>query len=80
MTLSWRWRSRLRSTRQPEPSLRRFEAVQSPGDFTDSEAGMEKLDGICMQPIAIGEGLKNLDKVTPTTNPLSIGPERTFWR
>ncbi len=44
--------------------LRRFEAVQSPGDFTDSEAGMEKLDGICMQLIAIGEGLKNLDKVT----------------
>jgi uncharacterized protein with HEPN domain len=44
--------------------LKRFEAVQSPGDFTDSEAGMEKLDSICMQLIAIGEGLKNLDKVT----------------
>ena len=25
---------------------------------------MEKLDAICMQLIAIGEGLKNLDKVT----------------
>ncbi|MCP4579209.1 MAG: DUF86 domain-containing protein [Deltaproteobacteria bacterium] len=44
--------------------LKRFEVVQSPGDFTDSEAGMEKLDSICMQLIAIGEGLKNLDKVT----------------
>ena len=44
--------------------LKRFEVVQSPGDFTDSEAGMEKLDGICMQLITIGEGLKNLDKVT----------------
>jgi uncharacterized protein with HEPN domain len=44
--------------------LKRFEAVESPGDFTDSEAGMEKLDSICMQLIAIGEGLKNLDKVT----------------
>jgi len=43
--------------------LKRFKAVESPGDFTDSEAGMEKLDSICMQLIAIGEGLKNLDKV-----------------
>ena len=25
---------------------------------------MEKFDGICMQLIAIGEGLKNIDKVT----------------
>ncbi len=33
-------------------------------DFTRSPNGMEKLDGICMQLIAIGEGLKNLDKVT----------------
>lgn len=33
-------------------------------DFTDSDGGMEKLDSICMQLIAIGEGLKNLDKVT----------------
>ena len=32
-------------------------------DFTDSDGGMEKLDSICMQ-FAIGEGLKNLDKVT----------------
>ena len=44
--------------------MRRFEVIQTPGDFTDSEAGMEKLDGICMQLITIGEGLKNLDKVT----------------
>jgi uncharacterized protein with HEPN domain len=28
---------------------------------------MEKLDGICMQLIAIGEGLKNLDKITENT-------------
>lgn len=47
-----------------ETILKRFEPVQSPSDFTDSEAGMEKLDSICMQLIAIGEGLKNLDKVT----------------
>jgi len=44
--------------------LRRFEPVKSVEDFTDSDSGMEKLDAICMQLIAIGEGLKNLDKVT----------------
>ena len=43
---------------------KRFEPVTSPDDFTNSEAGHEKLDAICMQLIAIGESLKNLDKVT----------------
>lgn len=43
---------------------KRFEPVDSVDHFTDSEAGMEKLDAICMQLIAIGESLKNLDKVT----------------
>lgn len=32
--------------------------------FTDSPEGMEKLDGICMLFLAIGESLKNLDKIT----------------
>lgn len=44
--------------------LQRFEHVKSPDDFTNSPAGMEKLDSICMLLIAIGENLKNLDKVT----------------
>ena len=44
--------------------MKRFEPVKSINDFTDSPSGMEKLDSICMQLIAIGEGLKNLDKVT----------------
>jgi uncharacterized protein with HEPN domain len=44
--------------------LRRFEPIQSPNDFVLSESGLEKFDAICMQLIAIGEGLKNLDKVT----------------
>ena len=44
--------------------LKRFEPVKSFTDFTGSDAGMEKLDAICMQLIVIGEGLKNLDKVT----------------
>lgn len=36
-------------------------------DFTNSPAGMEKLDSICMLFIAIGESLKNIDKITRGT-------------
>jgi uncharacterized protein with HEPN domain len=43
---------------------RRFEPIGTVNDFTDSEAGVEKLDAICMQLIAVGESLKNLDKIT----------------
>ena len=42
----------------------RFTPVKKTSDFTDSPAGMEKLDAICMQLIAIGEALKNIDKIT----------------
>jgi uncharacterized protein with HEPN domain len=44
--------------------MKRFEPIHSVADFTDSEAGMEKVDAICMQLVAIGEGLKNLDSIT----------------
>jgi len=44
--------------------LKRFEPVKTVSDLTDSPAGMEKLDSICMLLIAIGEALKNLDKTT----------------
>ena len=44
--------------------LKRFEPVKTVRDFTDSPAGMEKLDSVCMLLIAIGETLKNLDKTT----------------
>ena len=43
---------------------KRFEPVKTINDFTDSPAGMEKLDSVCMLLIAIGEALKNLDKTT----------------
>jgi uncharacterized protein with HEPN domain len=46
---------------------RRFAPITSPEDFVISEAGLEKLDAICMQLIAIGEGVKHLDKVTEGT-------------
>ena len=44
--------------------LFRFEPIKNVSDFTDSPAGMEKLDSICMPLIAIGESLKKLDKIT----------------
>lgn len=44
--------------------LKRFEVVDSSDYFIDSPQGMEKLDAICMQLIAIGESLKNIDKIT----------------
>ena len=44
--------------------MRRFTAIDSVDDFTSSDAGLEKLDAMCMQLIAIGESLKNLDKIT----------------
>lgn len=38
--------------------------IHSGDDFATSPEGMEKLDAACMLLIAIGEGIKNLDKVT----------------
>ncbi len=35
--------------------------------FIDSDGGMEKLDAICMQLIALGESLKKIDKITDGT-------------
>ena len=44
--------------------IHRFDPVKTLADFTGSPVGMEKLDAICMQLIAIGEGFKNVDKIT----------------
>lgn len=44
--------------------INRFESVPSVDYFTDTSVGMEKLDAICMVIIAIGESLKNIDKIT----------------
>jgi len=57
-----------------EVVLRRFEVVDSSDYFLDTSEGMEKLDSICMQLIAIGESLKNIDKIT-NKELLSIYPE-----
>ncbi len=50
-----------------EKILSRFAPVKSVADFTESPAGMEKLDSICMLLIVLGESLKNLDKITKGT-------------
>lgn len=42
----------------------RVERIRSADDFTGSPAGMETLDSICMLFIAVGEALKNVDKIT----------------
>ena len=44
--------------------LSRFESINTVSDFTDLPPGREKMDSICMQLIAVGESLKNLDKIT----------------
>jgi uncharacterized protein with HEPN domain len=42
----------------------RTSTISNASFFTDSPAGMEKLDSLCMLFIAIGESLKNIDKIT----------------
>ena len=47
-----------------ETILERFRPIKSVLDYTESPEGMEKLDAVCMLLIAIGESLKQLDKIT----------------
>ncbi len=47
--------------------ITRFTPIETAEDFTNSPEGMEKLDSICMQLMAIGESLKNFDKITNKT-------------
>jgi uncharacterized protein with HEPN domain len=42
----------------------RTEHVENAAFFTDSPQGKEKLDSVCMLLIAVGESLKNMDKIT----------------
>jgi len=44
--------------------MKRFEKINSSDDFLDSEYGLDKLDSISMRLVAIGEGFKNIDKLT----------------
>ena len=42
----------------------RFVGIESSDDFLNSKSGLLVLDSICMQLVAIGQGIKNLDKNT----------------
>ncbi len=41
---------------------RRFSEVERPDDFLESDAGIDKLDGIVLMLITIGENLKRFEK------------------
>lgn len=43
---------------------RRFSGICSSDDFLDSPEGLDKLDGICMMLIAVGESFKKIDTET----------------
>lgn len=43
---------------------RRFAAIARPEDFTSTEDGLDRMDGICMMLLAAGEELKNIDRKT----------------
>ena len=45
----------------------RMEAVQSDADLSETEAGRLLLDAVCMQYLALGEAVKQLDKLTGLT-------------
>jgi len=48
-------------------AIDRFKIVTDVSYFTDTPSGKEKLDSICMLLIAIGEAIKNIDKITNKT-------------
>lgn len=43
---------------------RRFAGIATPGDFTASDAGIDRMDAICMILIAAGEEIKSIDRKT----------------
>ena len=44
--------------------VKRCSDIYSVDDFLLSDSGMMKLDSVCMKLTAIGESIKNLDKIT----------------
>jgi len=43
---------------------KRCDGIEDASFFINSPQGMEKLDGVCMLFIAIGESIKSIDKIT----------------
>jgi uncharacterized protein with HEPN domain len=46
---------------------RRFKGIEQAEDFIRANDGLDRLDGICMMLIAVGETVKNIDKLTGGT-------------
>ncbi len=44
--------------------IKRFDGIKSDDDFLKDDEGLEKLDSISMRLVAIGEGFKNIDKLS----------------
>ncbi len=57
---------------------KRFKNIKSSDEFLSNEEGLEKLDSISMRLIAIGEGFKNIDKLTE--NKLLRNYPRINWK
>lgn len=47
-----------------ETVQRRTRSVASVDDFLNSDSGMVLLESVCMNLVAVGESLKNIDKIT----------------
>ena len=47
--------------------MKRTKSIQTVDGFYMSESGMILLDSVCMKLVAIGEAIKNLDKLTDRT-------------
>lgn len=56
----------------------RFVGIETSDDFLNSKSGMLILDSICMQLVAIGQGIKNLDK--NTDGKLLIKHNQVDWK
>ena len=57
---------------------RRAEHITSSDDFLETENGLEKLDSISMRLVAIGEGFKNVDKLS--NNQLLLNYPNIPWK
>ena len=50
-----------------ETLIQRMKPVQSAADLSETESGRLLLDAVCMQYLALGEAVKQLDKLTGFT-------------
>ncbi len=61
-----------------ERIVRRGQAILSPEAFTQSDAGIDAMDGIVMMIIVLGETVKKLEKVAPSG--LLLGHPEIDWK